>query len=107
MNLMKPQETKVVLLMSNALAITLLVILIVLSAFFSCSEIVYDSVNALRVKKAVENKAKNAKLVNSILQNHTNTLSTILVGNNLVNIAASSIATVFFIKVFGEDNGPI
>ena len=67
-----------------------IVIFIVFSAFFSGSEIAYASVNELRLKKAAEaeNGNKLAKLAYSIYSNYDDALITILIGNNLVNIAS-------------------
>ena len=81
-----------------------IVIFIVFSAFFSGSEIAYASVNELRLKKAAEaeNGNKLAKLAYSIYSNYDDALITILIGNNLVNIASSSVATVIAIDIMGE-----
>ena len=81
-----------------------IVIFIVFSAFFSGSEIAYASVNELRLKKAAEaeNGNKLAKLAYSIYSNYDDALITILIGNNLVNIASSSVATVIAIDIMGD-----
>ncbi|MBR4303845.1 MAG: HlyC/CorC family transporter [Clostridia bacterium] len=80
----------------------IIAICLVLSAFFSGSEIAYNSVNPIRLQKAAEEGSKKAKLTLSIYNNYDKFLSTILIGNNLVNIASSSVATVIFINLFGE-----
>ena len=74
------------------------------SAFFSGSEIAYASVNELRLKKAAEaeNGNKLAKFAYSIYSNYDDALITILIGNNLVNIASSSVATVIAIDIMGD-----
>ncbi len=80
-----------------------IVILIVFSAFFSGSEIAYASVNKLRLKKNVETTNRlSQRLALYIADNYETALSSILVGNNLVNIAASSIATVIAMSIAGE-----
>jgi len=79
-----------------------IVILISLSAFFSGSEISYASANRMRLKKAAENGGLKDRLAYFIYENYNNALSTILIGNNLVNIAASSVATVIAIQLGGE-----
>ena len=80
----------------------IIVICIICSAFFSGSEIAYNSVNPLRLQKAADEGSKKAKLTLSIYNNYEKFLSTILIGNNLVNIASSSVATVICISLFGE-----
>ena len=71
----------------------LIVILIALSAFFSGSEISYASLNGMRMKNAAENGGPAAKAAYSIYQAYDSALVTILIGNNFVNIASSSVAT--------------
>ncbi len=88
------------------MTIALLVCLVILSAFFSASEIIYAKVNRLTLKKAADNKEKNAVLANQFVEKYTSLLSTLLIGNNLVNIAASSIATALCIQWFNEKIGP-
>ena len=88
--------------MNKVLAIIILVILVLFSAFFSGSEIVYAKVNPLKLKKkAKSGKAKYKNALN-IVDNYPVMLSTILVGNNLVNIAASSIATIVALEMWPE-----
>lgn len=79
-----------------------IVVCIILSAFFSGSEIAYASVNQLRLKNKSESGNEKAKAALHISNNFNDALSSILIGNNLVNIAASSIATVIIIDLFGE-----
>lgn len=83
-----------------------LVILLILSAFFSGSEMVYAKVNQIKLKKEADNGSLKAKRALDLASNYSSFLSTILIGNNLVNIASSSIATVLCIKVWGEELGP-
>ena len=88
--------------MNKVLAIIILIILVLFSAFFSGSEIVYAKVNPLKLKKkAKSGKAKYKNALN-IVDNYPVMLSTILVGNNLVNIAASSIATIVALEMWPE-----
>lgn len=68
-----------------------LVVLIALSAFFSASEMSYSSANRLRLENAAEDGDRRAKTAVGILDHFDRTLSAILIGNNLVNIAASSL----------------
>ena len=88
-----------------ALLILLIVVLIALSAFFSSSEITYAKANRYRVEKAAEGGSKVAKLELRIIDDYVRSLSAILVGNNLVNIAASSAATMLFARALNLKNG--
>lgn len=77
--------------------------LIVLSAFFSGSEIAYASSNSIRLKKAAEEKKSlAARLAYYIHERYEEALTAILIGNNLVNIAASSIFTLIVLSLLGE-----
>ena len=89
--------------------IILIVILILFSAFFSASETSFTSLNRIRLKNAAENGDKKAARVLKMAENFDKLLTTVLVGNNIVNILASSISTVLFIDIMkgvvGEDKG--
>ncbi len=92
--------------MLDGILIALLAILVILSAFFSGCEIAFGTCNKIKLKKEYEKNPEKAKLAYEISENFPNTISIVLVGNNLVNIAASSIATVIGIHYWGEDIGP-
>ncbi len=83
--------------------------LIALSAFFSGSEIAFASANKMRLKKGAAEKGLREKVAFEISENYSTALSSILIGNNLVNIAASSVATVIALSIFGENSskGPV
>ena len=87
--------------------IILIVVLIVLSAFFSSCEIAYSSVNKIKLKKKVSDGNKEATKAMEIVNNYSEVLSTILVGNNLVNIAVSSLATMVAVAYLGEEMGSL
>lgn len=72
----------------------IIALMVVLSAYFSASEISFNASNKLRLKKAAESGEKLAGLAYRISEDFTSALSAILIGNNLVNIAASTTATV-------------
>ncbi len=76
-----------------------IIVLIFFSATFSASDIVYATVNKLRLKKKAQKKSKAAKIALSFAENYNETISTILFSNNLVNIAASSLATVLALSI--------
>ncbi len=76
--------------------IAVIVVLLAFSAFFSMSETAFTSVNQVRLKKMAKDGDKKAARTLKILENYDKFLTTILIGNNLVNIGASSLATVMF-----------
>ena len=86
---------------------SLLIILIclILSAYFSATETAFASLNRIRIRNMAEKGDKKAALVLRLLSEYTDLLSTILIGNNLVNIGATSLATVIFVQLLGEDMG--
>ncbi len=91
--------------MPNPVSYLFIAILILLSAFFSASEIAYASANTLRLKnKLEEKKSISLLLANRITEKYDDTLSAILIGNTLVNNAASSIATLIVISLLHSDN---
>ena len=92
---------------SDSIGIILaMIVLIMMSAYFSATETAFSSLNRIRLKNAAENGDKRAALVLSLAEQFDKLLSTILVGNNIVNIGLSSIATVFFINLLDEVSGP-
>ena len=82
-----------------------LVILVAFSAFFSASETAFSSLNQIRLKSRAEDGDKAAARVLAMSEQYDKLLSTILIGNNIVNIGAASIATVLFAKALGEERG--
>lgn len=78
---------------------------ILLSAYFSSSETAFTSVSNIRLKNDAKNGDNRAKQTLKLQENYDSLLSTILIGNNLVNIAGSAIATVFFTN-FSQTYGP-
>ena len=85
----------------------IIVLLVMLSAFFSSAETAYSSVSQIRLKSYADAGNRKAKKAYFISEKYDKALSTILVGNNIVNIAASSLATLLFVGFFGEANGTI
>ena len=86
--------------MTNVIVI---IVCLLCSAFFSSSEIAYASANKIRLKMAAEEKGTTAaKLTYRIYNNYESALATILIGNNLVNIASESVATVIVIGLLGS-----
>ncbi len=83
------------------LDITLLCLCLVASAFFSASETSLMSVNRIRLRHLVENNVKNAKATQDLIDSPT-LLGSILIGNNMVNIGASAIATSLAIQIWNK-----
>lgn len=79
-----------------------LAFLILMSAYFSATETAFSSVNKIRLKNMASDGNKKAKLALDLANDYDKILSTILVGNNIVNISATSLATVIFIKYYGS-----
>ena len=82
--------------------IILIVILILFSAFFSASETAFTSLNRIRLKNAADNGDKRAVRVLRMAENFDKLLTTVLVGNNIVNILASSLSTILFVDIMTE-----
>ncbi len=81
--------------------ILILALLILCSAYFSATETAFSSMNRIRMKTMAEQN-KRAAMTLRLAENYDKLLSTILVGNNLVNIAATSLATILFVTHFGD-----
>ena len=81
-----------------------IVLCIVLSNFFSSSEMAYSACNRLRLENAADEGSRRAKTALKIVQNFDNALSAILIGNNLVNIASASLGSILVILLTGRDS---
>lgn len=77
-----------------------IIILVGFSAYFSATETAFTSANRIRLKNMANDGDKRARNVLDLSENYDTLLSTILVGNNIVNISTSSIATVFFLQLY-------
>ena len=75
---------------------------VICSAFFSATETAFSSYNRTRIRTLAEKGSKRASLVLKLSENYDKLLSTILIGNNIVNIAAASLGTVMFVKIYGD-----
>ncbi|MBU1143564.1 MAG: hemolysin family protein [Firmicutes bacterium] len=85
--------------------IIVLALLILFSAFFSATEIAFSSLNQIKIKHLAQNGHRGAKRTLVLSENFDKVLTTILIGNNIVNIGAASLATVLFVSYWGEDAG--
>ena len=87
---------------SDAIQFLALIILICLSAFFSSAETSMTTVNKIRIQSLAEQGDKRAKILLTVIEDSGKLLSTILIGNNIVNISASSLATALTMRLFGN-----
>ena len=87
--------------------LVILIVCILLSAFFSGSETAFISLQKYRIQHLVEKKAKGASTVSRLINRPERLLSTVLFGNNLVNTAAAALATVLAISAWGTDKGTV
>ncbi len=81
-------------------SIAAIILLVVFSGYFSATETAFTSLNKIRIKNMANDGDRRARNVMELAENYDNLLSTILVGNNLVNIMLSSISTVLFIGLY-------
>lgn len=87
---------------SGVIQLISLFLLLLLSGFFSSAETAFTTVNRVRIRTLVEEGSKRAQTTQKILDNYSKMLSTILIGNNIVNLTASSLATTLAIKIWGS-----
>lgn len=90
----------------DSISMLIIVGCIIMSAYFSATETAFSSLNRIRIKNMAEKGNKKAGLVLRLSENYDSLLSTILIGNNIVNIASASLATVLFVKLLGDEAGP-
>ncbi len=91
--------------MGSGGSIIFLVVLVCLSAFFSATETSFLSFNKARMKSMAKQGNERARLVLALEERYDKLLSTILIGNNIVNILASSMATIIFTQFLNGDAG--
>ena len=89
--------------------VTLIIILlcIIMSGYFSATETAFSSLNRIRIKNMADKGNKRAALVLKLSEDYDRLLSTILIGNNIVNIACASLSTLLFVRLLGEDAGRV
>ena len=90
---------------SNMISVIIIVFCVIMSAYFSATETAFTSLNRIRMKNKAEKGDKRAVLVIKLLDNYDGLLSTILIGNNIVNIACASLATLLFVQLVGQEAG--
>lgn len=84
----------------NIWSIIMLIVLVLLSSYFSSSETAFTSANRIRLRNEAENGNKRASRTLKLAENFDSVLSTILIGNNIVNIAMTALATILFVQWF-------
>lgn len=88
---------------SNTVSLVIIIVCIIMSAYFSATETAFSSLNRIRMKNMAEKGNKKAKLVLKMSENYDTLLSTILIGNNIVNILSASLATLLFVDLLQDD----
>ena len=86
-------------------AYAVIFVMICLSAYFSASEIAFNTANKMRLRHAADEGSKTSKVALNIAENFTTSLSSILVGNNLANIAVSTCTTLIIMDLFPGHEG--
>jgi CBS domain containing-hemolysin-like protein len=89
--------------MDNSLTVAVLCVLVLFSAFFSATETAFTSASKSKLTLLADKKNKKAILVLKMLDKYDRIISTILVGNNIVNIAATSLSTILFIRLMQSE----
>lgn len=87
-------------------SIILIIAMVIMSAYFSATETAFSSLNKTRLKAMAEKGNKKAELALSLAENYDKLISTILIGNNIVNIACASIGTMLFVELINAQSGP-
>ena len=90
---------------SDTISLIIIVFCIIMSAYFSATETAFSSLNRIRVKNMAEKGNKRAALVLKLSEDYDGMLSTILIGNNIVNIACASLSTLIFVRFLGDEAG--
>jgi CBS domain containing-hemolysin-like protein len=92
--------------MSESVSIIIVLVCLVFSAYFSATETAFSTVNRARLKAQADKGDKTAKSVLKLSDDFDTMLSTILIGNNIVNILSASLATLLFVSWINESTGP-
>ncbi len=87
---------------SDGISLIIILVCIICSMYFSATETAFSSLNRVRIKNMADKGNKKAKLVLKLTDKYDEMLSTILIGNNIVNILASSMATLLFVNLLGD-----
>ena len=93
--------------MDTTATILVMTVLVIFSAYFSATETAFTTVSPTKLKVEADRGNPNAALALRLLKSYDNLLSTVVVGNDLVNIALTAIATVFFIELLGDSGATV
>ncbi len=88
--------------MNTGVYIAIMLFCLVMSAFFSATETAFTSMNMTRLRTLAENGDKRAALVCRLESSYDKLISTLLIGNNIVNITLASLGTVIFVRIYGD-----
>ena len=88
-------------------SILLMIVLVALSAYFSATETAFSSLNRARVKSRADDGDARASLILRLSEQYDKLLSTILIGNNIVNITLASVGTIFFVNAIGAEGATV
>lgn len=91
----------------NIIEFIVIIIGVILSAFFSSSETAITGTSKIKIRQLEKKKVKNAKILNKITDDIQTMITTILVGNNIVNIVTTTVATIFFTDIYGAKGAVI
>lgn len=92
---------------TNWIELIVIIVGVMGSAFFSSSETALTSLNVFKIRQMEENRVENSSLVRKLTDDIGKVLTTILIGNNIVNIATTTVATIFFTDLFGPSGAII
>lgn len=90
----------------DSVPLIIIIICLIMSGYFSATETAFSSLSKVRLKTLAEKNNPKAKLAYKLSESYDRLLSTILIGNNVMNIAIASLATVLFVNRFGDEIGP-
>lgn len=90
---------------SNSVFVIIIACCVIMSAYFSATETAFSSLNRIRLKNMIDKGNEKAQKVLDMYDNYDSLLSTILIGNNIVNIACASLSTIVFSKLLGQEMG--
>lgn len=94
-------------MMNNGTSLLLMAVLVAFSAYFSATETAFSSLNRTRLRVLAEKGDKRAALASSLSEQYDKMLTSILIGNNIVNIALSSLCTLLFIHLMGDGGATV
>lgn len=90
--------------MNTTVSLAIIIVCVLLSIFFSATETAFNALSRIRVKSKAEDGDKKAAQVLKLLDKYDEMLSTILIGNNIVNIACTSLATLLFVRLLKDED---